>query len=184
MIKKSTGFTLIELMVTIAVLAIIAGIGIPSMSGFIEQNKVNSIKEQLASAINLARSEAIQKNEYVVICGIKKNEKQCKTGGNKKWHFGWLVFVDKNNNSLLDTDETIINQKKIEDQNTKIQLATAMKAISYHTNGMAWSKKGANSILLSKNTISICKGNAQTALSIEKIGSPTSAKDQATCPEN
>jgi len=62
------GFTLIELMVVVAVMAILAAIAAPSMTGLINANRLSGQAGELTSTIQLARSEAIRRNARVTVC--------------------------------------------------------------------------------------------------------------------
>ncbi|MCY1294680.1 Chthon cassette protein D [compost metagenome] len=80
---KSTGFTLIELMVTIAVLAIIVSIAAPAMGDFIVRQRVSSRASELLSTLALARMEAIKLNSKVVVLPVGN--------GSDGWNSGWCV---------------------------------------------------------------------------------------------
>lgn len=88
--RQTHGFTLIELMVTIAVLAIILGIAVPSFTDQIRNNQSLTFGEEFAAALNLARSEAVKRSGFVSICASANDQVSC---GND-WTNGWLVFVD------------------------------------------------------------------------------------------
>lgn len=62
------GFTLIELMVTIAVLAIVLAIAVPSFQGITNRNRLSAITNELVAAIQLTRAEAIRRNTRVTMC--------------------------------------------------------------------------------------------------------------------
>jgi type IV fimbrial biogenesis protein FimT len=62
------GFTLVELMVTVSVMAILAAIAAPSMTGLINANRLSGQAGELTSALQLARSEAIRRNSRVTVC--------------------------------------------------------------------------------------------------------------------
>lgn len=64
----SRGFTLLELLVTLAVLAIVLGLAVPSFQGIIQRNRLTAATNELVAAIQLARAEAIRRNRQVVLC--------------------------------------------------------------------------------------------------------------------
>lgn len=65
--KRSTGFTLFELLVTLSIVAIIATIALPSFTRFIAQNELNTAARELRTALMLARSEAVKRSETVYV---------------------------------------------------------------------------------------------------------------------
>ncbi len=77
--KKNKGFTLIELMVTIAVLAIIAGIAAPSFSNFIERYNYKKSYESVVVTLKEARSKAASERAVVVVCVGVTSEDTCLT---------------------------------------------------------------------------------------------------------
>ncbi|WP_071871943.1 pilus assembly FimT family protein [Atopomonas hussainii] len=79
--KKTKGFTLIELMVTIAILAVVVGIAAPNMGMFITRQKVSSQSSELATTLAAARAEAARTNQDIVVIPAADN-----TNG---WASGW-----------------------------------------------------------------------------------------------
>ena len=67
-VKVMRGFNLIELMVTIAIMAITLSIAIPSMSNFVLISKLSGYANNLVASAYLARSEAIKRNVPVILC--------------------------------------------------------------------------------------------------------------------
>ncbi len=104
--KRSQGVTLVELMVTVAVLAIIAMIAVPSFQNLIIQNRVTSITNDFVAALQLARSEAIRRGHSVTVCKSSDGT-NCVTSGNT-WEIGWIVFHDTNGNSARDGSEPLV----------------------------------------------------------------------------
>lgn len=102
MLKNQKAFTLIELMVTMSVLAVIIGMAVPSFSGIVANNRSASLGEELNSVLNVARSEALKRSNRVSICASSDGI-SCLAAG--KWNKGWLVFVDT---ALSDTAPTPI----------------------------------------------------------------------------
>lgn len=101
----SRGFTLLELMITIAVAAIVAGIAVPSFQSLIENNRVQTQANTFFTSLIAARSEAVKRNHPVVLCKSADGA-SCTTGNN--WEQGWLSFADADADSVLDTGEDIL----------------------------------------------------------------------------
>jgi len=97
--KRHCGFTIFELMLTVAVLAIGLAIGVPRMQSFILDNRLVSQINTLNSALALARSEAVKQNQLTVVC-VSTDGAVCATDAN--WSEGWMVFVDRNGNLAPD----------------------------------------------------------------------------------
>jgi len=89
--RKIQGFTLIELMLTLTVAAIVLGIAIPSFNQTMLNNSSASLGSELSVALNYARSEAVKRAKRVSICA-SDNGTSCLAINN--WDKGWLVFVD------------------------------------------------------------------------------------------
>lgn len=101
MIKRIQGFTLIELMVTLAVLAIVLSIAVPGFQKQVINNKSLTFGDEFAQALNFARSEAVKTARNVSICA-SSNSTSC-TGN---WSDGFIVFQD-DAASNIDTSVTV-----------------------------------------------------------------------------
>lgn len=86
----SRGFTLVELMVTVAVIAVIAAVAVPNMSTIIKRNRLKSQGEDVMGTLQLARSEAIRTNARVTACASAGGI-TCSTGAQR------FVVFDSNN---------------------------------------------------------------------------------------
>lgn len=97
--KYAKGFTLIELMVTVSVAAILATIAAPSFTSFIQNTSQSSAFSQLQGDLNRARSEAIKRNVRMLVCNSTTGT-SCSTATD--WGSGWIVCYDANANDDCD----------------------------------------------------------------------------------
>ena len=109
--KKNSGFTLIELMITLFIVGILLAVGVPSMRTFLQNNQLIATTNELVSAIHIARSEAFKLNKKVTIC-VSADGKSCVSS--EKWAQGWIVFVDANDDRV----GTGVNCSAVADVNT------------------------------------------------------------------
>lgn len=96
--KKNTGFTLVELMITMFIVGILLAVGVPSLKIMMQGNQWVATSNELVSALHVARSEAIKLNKKVTIC-ISSDGTSCLTNSNK-WQKGWIIFVDANGDQI------------------------------------------------------------------------------------
>ncbi|MDP1557435.1 MAG: GspH/FimT family pseudopilin [Nitrosomonas sp.] len=106
-ISPSRGVTLIELLVTMSVLAILLAVGVPSFGQFTSNNRLNNFSNSLFSNLALARSEAIKRSGRVVIC---KSADGSACSGTEDWSQGWIIFADVDNDASMDNGEQIIHR--------------------------------------------------------------------------
>ena len=91
-ISRIAGFTLIELMVTLAIAAILATMAAPMLGGFLARSQMNAVANDLTGALQMARMEAVSRNTCVSICRRgTSGAAQC-AGDDGAWNAGWLVY--------------------------------------------------------------------------------------------
>lgn len=86
--RTSRGFTLFELIVTIAVTGILLSLGVPGFMNIIQNNRAVAHTNDLVTGLNLARSEATRRSSVVTICS-STNGTTC--NGSNDWSTGWVV---------------------------------------------------------------------------------------------
>ena len=94
--KYQSGITLIEVLITVSVLAIVAAIGVPNFRTLIENNQVRASTNDLSAALHLARSEAIKTRTTVSLCVKAAAQNICDQTNNADWNNGWLVVRNDN----------------------------------------------------------------------------------------
>ena len=97
---KQHGFTLIELMVTLAIAAIVITVGVPSFRSMVRDIRIAAHTNEFIAAFNMARSEAIKRGERVILLPNTASD----------WGKGWRIVHDANNNGKIDTGETVLRQ--------------------------------------------------------------------------
>ena len=105
--KFQKGFTLIELLITLTVLGVITAIGVPSLRDFIVANKLSSNVNAFVGALSYARSEAIVRNQQVIVCPKSSSSNDCVA--DTEWgKYETLIFVDTNGLGTLASADDII----------------------------------------------------------------------------
>ena len=137
---RNRGFTLIELMTTVAVVAILVGIVAPGMDSFIRDNRLSSQINTLMAAIHHARAEATSRRNIMTLCA-STNSSSCNTSN---WENGWILFTDSNNsgNGVVDgADEILLVQEALEGGNTLRQNGFSFPAtgrLQFNVNGFMY----------------------------------------------
>ncbi len=101
--KTQTAFTLLELMVTLVIVAILATVALPSLRYSIVSNRITAKTNDLVRALNLAKNEAVTNNMDVLILPIEfdANGKTIvaeSPSSTNEWGQGWMIWVDANRN--------------------------------------------------------------------------------------
>lgn len=120
MYGKTRGFSLLSLLSSLAIIAILLGIGLPSMASLVTTNRLTTQVNQLAGALTFARTEAITRNQHVILC---KSQDQLHCSKDAAWHEGWLVFVDDNQNYQYDDNELMLLKNGTMQTNLHIEYA-------------------------------------------------------------
>jgi type IV fimbrial biogenesis protein FimT len=104
-LRRAAGLTVIELMVSVMIMAIIVGLGAPAMMDFIIQSRMTSQANELLSDLSYARSEAASRGVRVALCASTNASTataNC-SGSASDWPTGRIVFVDSNGDGQRDT---------------------------------------------------------------------------------
>lgn len=105
--KSHFGFTLVEMMVTLSVLAILLAIAAPSFSTWIERWRVNRAAADLESTLYFARAEAIRHGGGVSLVRNSGSSMNC-TAASDEWQCGWDLVIDRDGNGMPDSGTAAI----------------------------------------------------------------------------
>lgn len=99
-VQSFNGFTLIELIITLAVASILLAMAVPSFQETVKSNRMAANVNEFIGALNLARSEAIKRGAPVSVCWSGDGA-NCGAGG-ANWTNGWIVFFDSDGDGVVD----------------------------------------------------------------------------------
>lgn len=95
--KLVRGFTLPEALTVLAIISLLLGVAAPTWQTFSRNQEGKSALNTLASHLVMARSESIKRNRPVLVDNVDGS-----------WNSGWTLYVDANNNTLLDADDPVL----------------------------------------------------------------------------
>jgi len=104
--KHAEGFSLVELMMAIAVAAITLGLGVPALTNTFASNRMADATNALVSSLHAARSEAVKRSAPVTLCPANPALSQCDPAGDPGQ--GWIVFVDLDADGARDANELLL----------------------------------------------------------------------------
>jgi len=177
--EKIRGFTIIELLVTMAVLAIVAAVAVPSFSSMVTNNRLAGEINDLVATMHYARSEAITRGVSVVVCKSADGATCSAAGG---WSQGWIIFTDTNNNQAVDGgagDVVIRAVAGYSGTDAMTGSGNSANWISYNRNGFA--------PLNNANILKLCDADAKfqpRALQFTTTGRVEFHKDASGAPLN
>ncbi len=143
------GLTLVELLITIAISAILLSVAAPSFQSFILNSRISTISEQLYKTLHMARSEAIRRGTNVTVCS--SNSYTACDGAN--WGDGWIVWEDSNQNAAVDADEIIKAQSNTGSTAT-LSNGEGILSMTYLANGFLNIPPG------NRRTFTVCDGRS------------------------
>lgn len=101
---KNLGFTLLELLVTLVIGAVLAALAIPSFERLIDGSRLSTAYNGMVGELTYTRSQAVKRGAPVSICA-SANGTACNSNN---WELGRLVFVDVNGNGDLEPGDTLL----------------------------------------------------------------------------
>lgn len=128
------GFTLLELMLALGILALTMMFAVPSFVTVIANNRISTGANDFLSALQLAKAESAARINPVTICKKNTAGTACITAGD--WQQGWIVFSDANGNASVDAGEAVVlNHEALDSRITFNGTAGVTNSITYNPSG-------------------------------------------------
>ncbi len=146
--RAQPGFTLLELMVVLAIGGVLFAVGIPAMGNFVRNSRITGAANDVMAALHFTRSEAIKRRLPVTLCtstsDVNDPNPAC---ANSPFLTGWIVFVDTNQSGQRDAGEAVLLQH--EAMNTQITARSSITplTVTYLLNGFALNPNAARLVL-------------------------------------
>ena len=169
--RDRRGFSLIELLVVLAISALLLGLAVPSFGGLVRDTRLSTAANELHSAIFYTRSEAIKRGRRVTIC-TSVDGQSCSAGAG--WHAGWIVFDDANGNGLRDPDEALLRVGQAQRAGITV---TGNMPVRNHVSYVAAGTTQAVSGALQMGTITACAHGRARQIVINAAGRPRVVRD-------
>ncbi len=136
------GFSMIELMITISIMAVLLAMAAPSFTAFLNGNRVGSQANELLATFQIARNEAIRSGSRVVVCGSNDASNVTPTcSGSTSWG-GWVAFIDTDRDGAYDATERLL-QANVLSGVTATASSNVSGAVVFRSDGLARSAGGA-----------------------------------------
>ncbi len=174
-VPTGSGFTLIELMITITIFAILMATAAPSLIDVVLGNKLSAYANSLVASTLTARSEAIKRNAVITLC-VSTDGATCATTGG--WEQGWIVMCNSNISSNVcntaGTSTIVIQRQPTAASGLKITEASSLRTLSFDPTGVGTTAA----------TLTVCRatpsaGRMERVVTISVSGRPSVAKTTA-----
>jgi type IV fimbrial biogenesis protein FimT len=167
--NRSHGFTLMELMIVLALAATIFAIGAPSFNEFRRNNRLTGIANDFLGAIQVARGEAIKRQVPVAVCpsdNATDDVPTCTTGA----FTGWIAFVDPDSNCIRAASEPILRvEARVDGDPAKpLYVKSNGVCISFAATGFRQLEGDTGKTVASRTVFCDTRGNAEQSPGIRQ----------------
>lgn len=164
--RNIRGVTLIELIVTLTIAVILLSVAVPSMTSFLNLNRLVTANNNLVADLNLARNEAIKQASQVAICKSGGGATCVPTGG---WQSGWIVFADMDTSGTWTASDVLL--RRYEGFGAGITVTASSDTIVYDRQGATAS-----------TSFSLCDTKTSKRRTIRLTAAGHATSTEGTCP--
>src|SRR5215469_11362683 len=137
---KEGGFTLIEMLTVVGVVAILLGVGVPSYRYIANSYRMSGEVNGLLGDLQFARAEAIKEGQAIATC-VSRDGATCDTGSTT-WQEGWIVFQDVNNDQTVDPGDTVLHVQATFSGTDTFTAASGVSSVTFNREGFATAAAG------------------------------------------
>lgn len=172
---SQAGLTILELMVTVAILAILTALAVPTFREYTRNSNASAAQNDLVTALNYARSESLRRGTRVTVCASADGE-SC--GDADDWISGWIVFTDASGAAgTVNAPDDVVLQRWQAVQGA-LEFEANEPYVQYHPTG----RVSPETVKTFKISWPDCSGNKVRKVSLNVVGLLTSTKE--ACPES
>jgi len=163
------GFTLVELLVVLGVSSILLAIALPSYAFLVNTSRLATVTNDLVTALQLARSEAVKRGMRVTVCKTANAGTAAPAcDATAGWHEGWLVFVDAGTPGVIDANDSLLRVQERAHADVSITANNHIsRFISYLPDGRSRGVAG-----LGNGTFEVCVSGSRRDIVINNAGRP------------
>lgn len=132
--SNARGFTLIEILMTLAILAILTACAMPAFGNLISSTGARASRSNLTTALNTARIFAASRTAHVVVCPSADGQ-YC--GHTTEWQHGWLIFIDADHDDARDDNEELLAVGEGQPEGVAIVSTAGRTHVDYRPDGSA-----------------------------------------------
>ena len=181
--RRPGGFTLVDLMVTLAVAGIVVALGAPSFLRVLARHAILAQAEELQDAVRIGRNEAMKRSGPVVLCRTEAASPGHCAGTSGSWQT-WLLFADVGRSGAFAAGDPILRQHV--DPSSRMTVTSEAPAIRFESTGIAHVDSGASVILLGPAGSAADASGSDRALQrrvcVNPRGEVAIVEGGATCP--
>jgi type IV fimbrial biogenesis protein FimT len=169
--RRGGGFTLVELMVVLVIVAVLLIIALPSFSVLTLRTKLKSYANEVVSSVYLARSEAIKRNAPMTMCIAKEPYDGTCAGAGNEWDQGWIV---------MDPNDLVIKRQQTIASGVKVFGLSSLHTMTFQPTGVTMANTAQKILTICQQSPSV--GIEERKVTVSATGKPRIQTTNAGCP--